>query len=75
MHSFISPAIGSYLTFGLVIIIPSLLAIGMLLLFTAKDSKLRKWLLATNQRIELMGFALLVFVWLGFFIYNRVTNS
>jgi len=75
MHNFFTFLVNNFIRHTLIALIAGLLAFGAIFLFTGRDSKLREWLLAKDKRIESFGIAILVLIWLGFFVYNRVTGT
>lgn len=45
---------------------------GVALLLTSRRSLVRSWLLATPDRIAMIGFGTIVLLWLGVVVFNRL---
>ena len=75
MHGFLSFWPRNYIGHALFGIAIALVGLFAVLLFTTKNSKTREWLFAKDKRIELVGLGILALVWLGFFVYNRITGT
>ena len=75
MHGFLSLLPHNFVSYALFGLVISFVGLAAALLFTRKNSKAREWLFAEGHRIEAVGLSILMLVWLGFFIYNRVTGT
>jgi hypothetical protein len=48
---------------------------GSIFLFTGKNSRVRNWILAKNDRVTLVGAALIFLLWVAIVIFNRIVGQ
>lgn len=48
---------------------------GSIFLFTGKNSRLRNWILAKNDRVALVGAGLVFLLWVAVVIFNRIVDK